>query len=223
MMDDIKLAQLGDKEAAKRLTDVGVLASRINGGNSSTGRRQSDFYPTPPEVTVALMDFLKIPQTKIIWEPACGDGRMVDALKSMGYQVIGTDIRYGDDFLTTPLISCDWIITNPPFYLAENFIERCIEHRKPFALLLKSQYWNAARRKRLFDEARPDWILPLTWRPDFTGKGQAMMDMSWCVWETFSRTAYFQPLDRPTKDKMARLAWNTRAPILSAGEMEMLE
>ena len=26
-MDDIKLAQLGDKEAAKRLTDAGVLVS----------------------------------------------------------------------------------------------------------------------------------------------------------------------------------------------------
>lgn len=33
-----------------------LQASRIAGGNSAIGRRESDFYPTPPEVTVALMD-----------------------------------------------------------------------------------------------------------------------------------------------------------------------
>ena len=32
-------------------------ASRIAGGNSAYGRSQSDFYPTPPDVTVALMRF----------------------------------------------------------------------------------------------------------------------------------------------------------------------
>ena len=30
-----------------------LQASRIAGGNSAIGRREADFYPTPPEVTVA--------------------------------------------------------------------------------------------------------------------------------------------------------------------------
>lgn len=38
-----------------------LQASRIAGGNSAIGRRESDFYPTPPEVTVALLDFLRLP------------------------------------------------------------------------------------------------------------------------------------------------------------------
>ena len=52
-------------------------ASRINGGNSVTGRRASDFYPTPPEATIALMQFLNLPIGMRIWEPACGQGHMV--------------------------------------------------------------------------------------------------------------------------------------------------
>lgn len=36
-----------------------LQARRISGGNSATGRRQSDFYPTPPEATIALVQFLR--------------------------------------------------------------------------------------------------------------------------------------------------------------------
>ena len=157
-------------------------ASRINGGNSTYGRKEKDYYPTPPEVTVALLETLGIPKLFTIWEPACGRGHMVKTMESMGYHIIGTDIQNGTDFLKAPLVDCDWIITNPPFSLADKFIRRCWEHKKPFALLLKAQYWNAAKRITLFQECRPLLVMPLTWRPDFTGKGGAMMDMSWCVW-----------------------------------------
>ena len=84
--------------------------SRINGGNSSTGRKASDFYPTPPEATVALLKFLSLPTQAHIWEPACGEGHMVDVMEAMGYTVTGTDIQRGYDFLTSPLVDCDWII-----------------------------------------------------------------------------------------------------------------
>ena len=78
----------------------------------------------------------------------------------------------------------DWIITNPPFSLAEKFIERAWEFKKPFALLLKSQYWHAARRYDLFERCTPSAIFPLTWRPDFLGEGGSpLMDVMWVVWK----------------------------------------
>lgn len=40
-------------------------------------RRKNDFYPTPPECTQALIDFLKIPKGATIWECACGDGAIM--------------------------------------------------------------------------------------------------------------------------------------------------
>ncbi len=40
-----------------------IQASQIMGGNGAKARKASDLYPTPPEVTVALMRFLKLPRS----------------------------------------------------------------------------------------------------------------------------------------------------------------
>ena len=104
-----------------------AAASRIVGGNSAFDRNQSDFYPTPPEATQALLDFLHIPPSMRIWEPACGEGHMVEVMERNGLEVIGTDIQLGTDFLTAELPEgIDWIITNPPFSLAEDFIKNAV-------------------------------------------------------------------------------------------------
>lgn len=73
----------------------GTEASRISGGNSAYGRAKGDLYPTPPEVTYALLDFLGLPGNTRIWEPACGNGDMVREMEAWGYQVTGTDISMG--------------------------------------------------------------------------------------------------------------------------------
>lgn len=180
-----------------------LLGSRIAGGNTAYKRSESDFYPTPPEVTEALLNFLLLPCSQKIWEPACGEGHMVDAISKRGYDVIGTDINTGVDFLTAEIPNgVDWIITNPPFSHAEQFIRRCVEHKKPFALLLKSQYWHAKKRLELFREHPPAYVLPLTWRPDFLfkqrGSGSPLMDVMWCVWTVrdLGQTVY-EPLSKP--------------------------
>lgn len=157
-------------------------------------RRERDFYPTPPDVTQALIDYLKIPRDKLIWECACGDGDMVEVFQQNGYKCIGTDIKDGYDFLTHS-VDCDWIITNPPFNLSEQFIKRAIDLKKPFAFLLKSQYWHSKRRMKLFEICPPYAVLPLTWRPDFTGQGNSLMDMVWVVWKR--PVTIYEPLERP--------------------------
>ena len=154
-------------------------ASRISGGNSTYGRVKGDLYPTPPEVTYALLDFLGLPSGTRIWEPACGNGDMVREMETWGYRVTGTDISMGQDFLTAFSVPCDWIITNPPFSLSEEFIRRCWHIGKPFALLLKSQFWHARKRIQLFKEEPPAWVLPLTWRPDFLFKTRGAVRLSW--------------------------------------------
>ena len=170
--------------------------SAIVGGGGE--RRAMDFYPTPPEVTVALLRFLHIPRSSVIWEPAAGDGAMADVLERFGYDVIRTDIQTGVDFLTAEDRLCDWIITNPPFKGAEEFIRRAARTGKPFAFLLKCQYWHAAKRTQLFRDNTPSFILPLAWRPDFTGEGNALMDMAWNVWMPgVGGDAVYVPLSRP--------------------------
>ncbi len=191
-----------------------IQASQIMGGNGAKARKAFDLYPTPPEATVALMRFLKLPRGTRIWEPACGEGDMMEAMRSCGMQVYGTDISGGFDFLSPEtmqrfLVGFDWIITNPPFSLADEFIRHAAEIGKPFAMLLKAQYWHAAKRAQLFREVPPSYVLPLTWRPDFLfrergGKKGAspLMDVMWCVWLTPQmrgvQTVY-KPLMRPER------------------------
>lgn len=184
-----------------------LQASRISGGNSARGRRQADFYPTPPEATVALLQFLNLPKNATIWEPAAGEGDMAGVLQAYFETVYTTDILDGTDFLKSSIDAADWIITNPPFSLAEDFIRRAAKIEKPFAFLLKSQYWHASKRMALFEDIPPSYILPLTWRPDFFFKerengdgGSPLMDVMWCVWLTpwmKNVQTVYRPLPRP--------------------------
>lgn len=166
-------------------------------------RPATDRYPTPAPVTHALLDYLELDEGTRIWEPACGEGHMVNVLKGRGHIVQNSDILTGVDFLAQKELKGDWIITNPPFYLAEDFI-RHAHSLKPegICLLLKSQYWHASKRLRLFNEFRPEAVLPLTWRPDFLfGKksGAPTMEVLWTVWRANYKPieTIYQPLARP--------------------------
>lgn len=186
-------------------------------GQRAHARKPADFYPTPADVTEALLQFLKLPPEQYIWEPACGDGAMSRVIERHGHQVLSTDLRedsgYGEggiDFLAFDVdppsgipfsaVYNDWIITNPPFNLAEAFIRKALSITPNVAMLLKSQYWHAARRLALFEEHRPSWVLPLTWRPAFleAERGRSpLMDVIWVVWQGKANFTDFQPLRRP--------------------------
>jgi len=171
---------------------------------SSPNRSSTDFYPTPEDATFALVDYLKL-KNITVWEPACGQGHMVKALIARGLNCFGTELNHQDfgegdvNFLTCDFYQCDWIITNPPFSHAEQFIDRCLDFKRPFAMLLKSQYWHSKKRVALFEKHRPSHILPLTWRPDFSfSGGSPTMDVLWTVWDTKPhQNVKYQPLFKP--------------------------
>ena len=159
--------------------------------NSSTDnkRRELDYYPTPPDVTHALMRFLDFIPLEI-WEPACGNGAMSNVLAQYGHAVRSSDLRHtgygegGIDFLSADY-ECDAVITNPPFNISEQFIRHALRQARIVAMVLKSQYWHAKKRSALFEEHPPAYVLPLTWRPDFMGGergGAPTMEVHWTVW-----------------------------------------
>lgn len=166
-------------------------------------RREHDFYPTPADVTIALMDFLKLDPCKI-WEPAAGNGAMVKVLQSYGHEVIATDLQTGDDFLRT-IGMADAIITNPPFNLSQDFIVKALQDAPIVAMVLKSQYWHAKKRHDLFKQNPPAWILPLTWRPDFGGGGAPVMEIQWTVWIKGNTDCKYVPLEKPIVRTNAQL------------------
>lgn len=183
----------------KNVTD----AVQLTGGGDKSKRRELDFYPTPPDVTHALMRFLNRP-LGVVWEPACGDGAMANVIADYGNTVISTDIREsgfgggGFDFLLESRV-CDAVITNPPFNVSEEFIRHALTQAPIVAMVLKSQYWHAKKRINLFKESPPAWVLPLTWRPDFMGGergGAPTMEVHWTVWIRGDEDTKYRLLER---------------------------
>lgn len=180
------------------------LGSAMAGGNATNGRQDDDFYPTPGNVTQALLTVETFPGP--VLEPACGDGSMVRELEAAGYRVIASDINPRGvgktiDFLGLKgrLAANVSIVTNPPFTLAVSFIEKAMElGASKLCLVLKSTFWHAANRNPLWRRHQPARIYPLLWRPDFLGLGRPTMEVAWHVWdcEHVGATVY-QPLLRP--------------------------
>ena len=169
-----------------------MRSSTIIGGASNQYKRNAaDFYSTPRECTIALLDtYQRLFEGSRVWEPACGSGAISEVLKERRLAVVSTDLNdqgYGDtglNFLTADC-NCGSIITNPPFNLAAQFIEHAATFNVPFAMLIKSTYWHAAKRYDLFQRTKPMAVIAMSWRPAMSperGKS-GTMDFIWTVWD----------------------------------------
>lgn len=166
---------------------------------TSDGRPKDDFYPTPPEATEALLRVEKFEGE--IWENACGDGSISKILKAHGYRVKSTDLidrGYGEaphDFLTSPSHS-ENIITNPPFKLAEQFIQLSLQKTtKKVAMLCKLQFLEGAKRKLMFESTPLKKVWVFSKRLTMTRNGEKMDNsgMICFAWYVFSHGYVGEP------------------------------
>jgi hypothetical protein len=162
-------------------------------GDRREGRPESEFYPTPPEAVYKLL--LVETLADAVWEPACGDGAISRILASY-YSVVSSDLydhgygRVGVDFLTEPLpAGVRTIATNPPFKLAEQFIERAKSlDVDRFIFLLKLAALEGDRRSRLMENTGLSrvWVfrkrLTMT-RNGETSRNGGMIAFAWFVWD----------------------------------------
>lgn len=159
-----------------------------------------DHFPTPPWATRALCEWLRRNNEQLpsrsVWEPACAEGHMSRALEEYFAGVTSSDVHdygYGQvhDFLwPEPLISrSDWIITNPPFRLGEQFASTAIARaRFGVALLVRVAFLESADRYgSLYCNSPPTDILQFVERvPMFKGRldrhGSTATAYCWLVW-----------------------------------------
>ena len=147
-----------------------------------------------------------------IIEPACGAGHMAKTIINHldgDISLIATDIYpygYGDvmDFLGQTMEgledSCerygkyDWVITNPPYGIAEEFLERSLvmaEHGVAF--LLRSTWLEGIKRyNTIFKDNPPTDQLIFSERVNiakegFMTKGSGVTSYSWFIWNNFDR------------------------------------
>jgi hypothetical protein len=163
--------------------------------NSGYTRKQNDAYYTPSWVTEALINS-GYPFRGPVWEPACGNGNIVNVLKHR-FQVVATDMATTEiDFMKCDLAvpGVQAIITNPPYTESATFIQHAIDLMRPVggqvAMLLRTDYDHAATRKYLFGSC-PQFAKKLVllkrivWFVEANGKPKASpsFNHAWYVWD----------------------------------------
>lgn len=155
-----------------------------------------DYFPTPPWATRALMEHVISHDQRggSCLEPACGEGHMAETLMEYFRKVAASDIHdYGfsrvEDFLNGEFGVYDWIITNPPFNLAEQFISRAQKLATAgVAMLVRTSFLESVGRyERLFSDNPPNIVAVFTERvPMVKGrldrKASSATSYSWLVW-----------------------------------------
>jgi hypothetical protein len=200
----------------KQNTSHAVMAQRTEAKDSA------DDFPTPPWATRALLEYIincrEGLANKSCLEPACGAGHMARTLAEYFGSVHYSDAnQYGfgpvRDFLSYPFEtnSVDWVITNPPFRLSEEFVVRALQvANEGVAILARTVFIESVGRYRnLFEKTPPTIFAQFSERvPMVKGrldrKASTATGYAWLVWEKSSSD---QPLLRwipPCRKKLER-------------------
>jgi hypothetical protein len=183
-----------------------------------------DDFPTPPWATRALCEWLCrndfITQGDFTCrEPAANRGHMVVPLREYFASVDASDVHdYGAGFAVRDYLFpgaldvVDFTITNPPFRLAEQFIERASATSGiGFAMIVRAAFLESVgRHDRLFSKNPPSFVLQFTERVvmhkgRLAPEGSTATAYAWLVWldgESPTKLEWLAPcrkrLERPS-------------------------
>lgn len=171
--------------------------------NRGAIRNGSDFYITPRKTISTFLDVFKLEGIEI-FEPTAGNGAIVQELwlryhafcnitandirdEQAALLEAGADRVFNLDFLKCNGINPkpDVIITNPPFSIAQEIIEKCFEIAKPeteVIMLLRLAFLESKKRREFWKKHPLTQLYPLIERPSFTGRGTDATAYGWFVW-----------------------------------------
>ena len=121
-----------------------------------------DEYFTPPYAVYPIMRRLRPGAT--IWCPFDSMySAFVKVFSNSGFHVIYGHIQTGQDFFQMDVPECDYIISNPPYSLKNQVLERLYRIGKPFALLINFQgIFSSRERFQMFQAHQVEmlWLHP---------------------------------------------------------------
>jgi hypothetical protein len=164
-------------------------------------RGPAELYETPAVAVEALLRVEPLPRR--LWEPACGRGAIVKVLRAAGHEVVATDLinygppitppgYYGRDFLMERKApdGCECIITNPPFRLAQEFVEHALDLCPRVVMLLRLSFLESDRRRGILEGCGLARVhvfrnrLPFMHRDGWKGpKASSAIPYCWFSWD----------------------------------------
>ena len=189
---------------------MALAGSKIAGGNPKNKRVENDFYATNPLAVRKLLSKYKFNGNKML-EPCVGQGHIAKTVKEYYPSINITALDIVDrgypktivnDFITWDTEDkFDFIITNPPYSMAKEFVEKgmsLLTNSGQMAMFLKIQFLEGVKRKELFNCYPPKYIYVFrnrmaTWNNgcehDNMGKRWATtMCHAWFIWENGSKS-----------------------------------
>lgn len=184
---------------------MGTASGRNKSGNE---RDPHDYYPTPAWSIYRMLEKVSLPTKNSLWfEPASGGGALVNAVHSWCStqhkdlpKWMTNDIRsdavadYYKDFSSYDVLSfyqefdIDVVITNPPFALADRFLEHSLKLHNaqgtpPIIVFLLRMQWMATHGRALMMQQHTPTLAILPDRPNFTTTGNSdMCEYAWHIW-----------------------------------------
>ena len=189
-----------------------LSGAKITGGNPKNNRVENDYYATNPKAVTMLLNEYDFHANTIL-EPCVGCGHIVNAVNDFFVNkrdIICLDLvdrgypnTIVQDFLTWKTDKkFEGIITNPPFSLAQEFIEKGMDlltDNGQMAMFLKIQFLESAKRKEFFEKYPPKYIYVFrdrmaTWNngnevdPSTGKKWATTFCHAWFIWEKGSKS-----------------------------------
>ena len=167
------------------------------GKRSEFERKPRDYYPTPYEAVLPLVEHL--PEWYTFTEPCAGDGRLIDHLEKHGGKCsYACDIEpqrddiHEFDALRIRDVSTPFIITNPPW--DRTILHRIIDsfsYKAPTWLLFDADWMHTkqskeylTKLKKIVSIGRVKWI-----------EGSSSVGKDNCCWYLFDDTPQVKPIE----------------------------
>lgn len=154
-------------------------------------RAPFDTYETPEWAVKCLFDLVPIRDGWTYMEPCRSSGRFYNELP------LGSawgEIREGVDYLNTPYSRVDCIITNPPYSLAQEFVEKAHNDADVVIMLLRMGFLESMRREDFWKKYPLDNLITLSKRPSFTEDGKTDgAGYAYFVWDPLKKLNLANP------------------------------
>ena len=177
-----------------------------------------DYYSTPTEEVLNILEVMQLDINGTILEPCCGGGHMVKGIqqytnapiiasdiKDRGFRDDNITLAYEQDYLSDdyPFFTADYVIMNPPFKLIEPFIIRSLEiAQKGILMFGRLQFLEGQNRyKNILKDNPPSdvWVyidrVACFKNGDTSIKPDSVQAYAWYYW------------DKTTSTKETKLHW----------------